>query len=172
MLVKWGARGDLYVKLFTIISVSFMISSLFYNQPYDSEGVFTRGGILLFACLFNGWLQLSESFEAVAGRPMLSRHRQFAFHRPSAVVLARALVDIPFLLVQCFLSSIIIYFLANLRRNAGAFFIFYVYCFLSSYSLTALYRMCAAFSPGFNEAIRFSVLSLNGRSLLHRCLCL
>lgn len=161
LLVKWGARGDLYVKLFTIISVSFMISSLFYNQSYDSQGVFTRGGILLFACLFNGWLQLSESFEAVAGRPMLSRHRQFAFYRPSAVVLARALVDIPFLLVQCFLSSIIIYFLANLRRDAGAFWIFYVYCFLSSYSLTALYRMCAAFSPGFNEAIRFSVLALN-----------
>ena len=161
LLVKWGARGDLYVKLFTIISVSFMISSLFYNQPFNSEGVFTRGGILLFACLFNGWLQLSESFEAVAGRPMLARHRQFAFYRPSAVVLARALVDIPFLLVQCFLSSIIIYFLANLRRDAGAFWIFYVYCFLSSYSLTALYRMCAAFSPGFNEAIRFSVLALN-----------
>ncbi len=136
-------------------------SSLFYKQPFDSEGVFTRGGILLFACLFNGWLQLSESFEAVAGRPMLSRHQQFAFYRPSAVVLARALVDIPFLLVQCFLSSIIIYFLSNLRSNAGAFWIFYVYCFLSSYSLTALYRMCAAFSPGFNEAIRFSVLSLN-----------
>lgn len=161
LLIKWGARGDLYVKLFTIISVSFMISSLFYNQPFNSEGVFTRGGILLFACLFNGWLQLSESFEAVAGRPMLSRHRQFAFYRPSAVVLARAIVDIPFLLVQCFLSSIITYFLANLRRDAGAFWIFYVYCFLSSYSLTALYRMCAAFSPGFNEAIRFSVLSLN-----------
>ncbi|KAJ1036135.1 hypothetical protein NDA18_000001 [Ustilago nuda] len=161
LLIKWGARGDLYVKLFTIISVSFMISSLFYNQPFDSQGVFTRGGILLFACLFNGWLQLSESFEAVAGRPMLSRHRQFAFYRPSAVVLARALVDIPFLLVQCFLSSIIIYFLANLRKDAGAFWIFYVYCFLSSYNLTALYRMCAAFSPGFNEAIRFSVLALN-----------
>ncbi|GAC97998.1 hypothetical protein PHSY_005586 [Pseudozyma hubeiensis SY62] len=161
LLIKWGARGDLYVKLFTIISVSFMISSLFYKQPFDSEGVFTRGGILLFACLFNGWLQLSESFEAVAGRPMLSRHQQFAFYRPSAVVLARALVDIPFLLVQCFLSSIIIYFLSNLRSNGGAFWIFYVYCFLSSYSLTALYRMCAAFSPGFNEAIRFSVLALN-----------
>ncbi|SNX87363.1 related to ATP-binding multidrug cassette transport protein [Melanopsichium pennsylvanicum] len=161
LLIKWGARRDLYVKLFTIISVSFMISSLFYNQPFDSQGVFTCGGILLFACLFNGWLQLSESFEAVAGRPMLARHRQFAFYRPSAVVLARAITDIPFLAIQCFLSSIIIYFLSNLRRDAGAFWIFYVYCFLSSYSLTALYRMCAAFSPGFNEAIRFSVLSLN-----------
>ena len=161
LLVRWGARQDLYVKLFTIIGVSLMISSLFYQQSYDSTGVFTRGGILLFACLFNGWLQLSESFEAVAGRPMLARHRQFAFYRPSAVVVARAIVDIPFLLVQCFLSSIIIYFIANLRRDAGAFWIFYVFTFLSAYSLTALYRMCAAFSPGFNEAIRFSVLALN-----------
>ncbi|EPQ27059.1 uncharacterized protein PFL1_05343 [Pseudozyma flocculosa PF-1] len=161
LLVKWGAREDLYVKLFTIIGVSLMISSLFYRQSYDSQGVFTRGGILLFCALFNGWLQLSESFEAVAGRPMLARHRQFAFYRPSAVVVARALVDIPFLVVQCLLSSVIIYFLANLRRDAGAFFIFYAFTFLSAYSLTALYRMCAAFSPGFNEAIRFSVLSLN-----------
>ncbi|PWN52595.1 hypothetical protein IE53DRAFT_405048 [Violaceomyces palustris] len=161
LLVKWGARGDLYVKLFTIVGVSLMISSLFYGQSFDSTGVFTRGGVLLFACLFNGWLQLSESFEAVAGRPMLSRHKQFAFYRPSAVVVARALVDIPFLLVQCFISSIIIYFLSNLRRDAGAFWIFYSFTFLSAYSLTALYRMCAAFSPGFNEAIRFSVLCLN-----------
>ncbi|KAN0063705.1 ATP-binding cassette transporter snq2 [Thecaphora frezii] len=161
LLVKWGAREDLYTKFFTIVGVSLMISSLFYGQSFDSTGVFTRGGVLLFACLFNGWLQLSESFEAVAGRPMLARHKQFAFYRPSAVVVARALVDIPFLLVQCLISSIILYFMSNLRRDAGAFFIFYAFTFLSAYSLTALYRMCAAFSPGFNEAIRFSVLALN-----------
>lgn len=161
LLVKWGARFDLYIKFFTIISVSLMISSLFYKQPFDSTGTFTRGGVMLFASLFNGWLQLSEAYEAVAGRPMLARHRQFAFYRPSAVVVARALVDIPLLALQCVLSTVIIYFLTNLRVNAGAFFIFLIYTFLSAYNLTALYRMFAAFSPGFNEAIRFSVLGLN-----------
>jgi ATP-binding cassette, subfamily G (WHITE), member 2, SNQ2 len=161
LLIRWGSRHDMQIKLFTIISVSLIISALFYGQGYDSTGVFTRGGVILFMCLFNGWLQLSEGFEAVAGRPMLMRHRQFAFHRPSAVIVARAIVDIPFLMVQCFLSLIIIWGIADLRRTAGAFFIYYVYVFFAAYNLTALYRMIAAFSPGFNEAIRFSVLALN-----------
>lgn len=91
----------------------------------------------------------------------LARHRAFAFYRPSAVVIARAVVDIPLLIIQCVLSSVIIYFLANLRVNAGAFFIFLVYTFLSAYNLTALYRFFAAFSPDFNTAIRFGVLGLN-----------
>jgi len=117
--------------------------------------------VILFAGLLNGWLQLGQAFEAVQGRPMLARHKQFAFYRPSAVVIARAIVDVPLLLVQCFLSTIIMYFLANLRRDAGAFWIFYLYVFLSAYNLTCLYRLFAAFSPTFNEAVRFSVLALN-----------
>lgn len=161
LLIRWGSRVDMQIKLFTIVSISLVIGALFYGEKEDSQGVFTRGGVLLFSCLFNGWLQLSEGFEAVAGRPMLARHRQFAFYRPSAVVIARAIVDIPFLLVQCFITSIVVWGLANLRRDAGAFFIYFVYVFLSAYNLTALYRGIAAFSGGFNEAIRFSVLSLN-----------
>ena len=161
LLIKWGQRDGQYVKLFTIVSISLMISSLFYGEEESTRGAYTRGGIMLFAALFNGWLQLSESIEAVSGRIIIQKHKTFGFHRPSAVVLARALTDIPLLLVQCFLSSIIIYFLANLRRNAGAFFIFYVYTFLSAYNLTALYRLLSALSPGFNEAIRFSALALN-----------
>lgn len=161
LLIKWGQRESQYVKLFTIVSISLMLSSLFYRESESTEGAYTRGGIMLFAALFNGWLQLSESIEAVSGRIIIQKHKTFGFHRPSAVVLARALTDIPILIVQCFLSSIIIYFLANLRRDAGAFFIFYFYTFLSAYNLTALYRLLSALSPGFNEAIRFSVLALN-----------
>jgi ATP-binding cassette, subfamily G (WHITE), member 2, SNQ2 len=71
------------------------------------------------------------------------------------------LTDIPLLAIQCFLSSIIMYFMANLKRDAGAYFIFYLYTFLSAYNLTALYRLLSALSPTFNEAIRFLVLALN-----------
>jgi ABC-type multidrug transport system permease subunit len=138
-----------------------MISSLFFNESTESMGVFARGGIMLFAGLFNGWLQLSESIEAVTGRTIIQKHKTFGFHRPSAMVLARALTDLPLLLFQCLLSSIIVYFMANLKRDAGAFFIFYLYTFLSAYNLTALYRFLSALSPTFNEAIRFSVLALN-----------
>jgi len=161
LLIRWGSKIDMQIKLFTIISISLVIGALFFGQAYDSAGIFTRGGVLLFLCLLNGWLQFSEAFEAVAGRPILARHRQFAFHRPSAVVVARAIVDIPLLLVQCFLTCIIVWGLAGLRRTAGAFFITFAYVFLSAYNLTALYRAIAALSSGFNEAIRFSVLAFN-----------
>jgi ABC-type multidrug transport system permease subunit len=161
LLVKWGQREDQYVKLFTIVSISLMISSLFFDQSNETMGAYSRGGVMLFAGLFNGWLQLSESIEAVTGRIVIQKHKTFGFHRPSAMVLARALTDVPLLLFQCFLSSIIIYFMANLKRDAGAFFIFYLYTFLSAYNLTALYRLLSALSPTFNEAIRFSVLALN-----------
>lgn len=161
LLIRWGSRIDMQIKLFTIVSISLIISAMFYGEAYDSIGVFTRGGVILFLCLFNGWLQLSEGFDAVTGRPMLDRHRQFAFHRPSAVIIARAIVDIPFLLIQCFLTTIIVWGIAGLRRDAGAFFIYFVYVFLCAYNLTALYRAIAAFSATFLEAIRFSVLALN-----------
>ncbi|KZP09293.1 hypothetical protein FIBSPDRAFT_938543 [Athelia psychrophila] len=159
--VKWGQREDIYVKLFTIVSISLLISSMFHGEATTTAGAYSRGGIMLFAGLFNGWLQLSEAIEAVAGRIVIQKHKTFGFHRPSAVVVARALTDIPLLVVQCFLSSVVIYWIAGLRRDAGAFFVFYLYTFLSAYNLTALYRMLSAFSPGFNEAIRFSVLALN-----------
>jgi ATP-binding cassette subfamily G (WHITE) protein 2 (SNQ2) len=76
------------------------------------------------------------------------------------MVLARALTDIPLLAFQCLLSSIIMYFMGNLKRDAGAYFIFYLYTFLSAYNLMALYRLLSALIPTFNEAIRFSVLAL------------
>ena len=161
LLIKWGQREDQYVKLFTIISISLMISSLFFNESNDTKGAYSRAGIMLFAGLFNGWLQLSEAIEAVTGRIVIQKHKTFGFHRPSAMVLARALTDIPLLAFQCFLSSIIMYFMGNLKRDAGAYFIFYLYTFLSAYNLTALYRLLSALSPTFNEAIRFSVLALN-----------
>lgn len=161
LLDKWGQREDQYVKLFTMISMSLMISSLFFNESTESMGVYSRGGIMLYAGLFNGWLQLSEAIEAVTGRIVIQKHKTFGFHRPSAMVLARALTDIPILIFQCFCTTIIIYFMGNLRRDAGAFFIFYLYTFLSAYNLTALYRLLSAFSPTYNEANRFSVLALN-----------
>jgi ATP-binding cassette subfamily G (WHITE) protein 2 (SNQ2) len=62
LLIKLGQREDQYVKLFTIVSISLMIS---FNESNDTNGAYSRGAIMLFAGLFTGWLQLSESIEAV-----------------------------------------------------------------------------------------------------------
>jgi hypothetical protein len=105
--LTWGDKTTLYTKFFIIISNALIVGSLFYGQSDNTEGAFSRGGTLFFSILFLGWLQLSELMKAVSGRTIISRHKDYAFYRPSAVVLARVLQDFPLLLVQVIPFSII-----------------------------------------------------------------
>ena len=85
----WGDKPTIWTKLFIIISNALIVGSLFFGEPTNTEGAFTRGGALFFSILFLGWLQLTELMKAVSGRVVIARHREYAFYRPSAVVMAR-----------------------------------------------------------------------------------
>jgi ATP-binding cassette subfamily G (WHITE) protein 2 (SNQ2) len=105
--LTWGDKTTLYTKAFIIISNALIVASLFYGTTDDSAGAFSRGGTLFFSILFLGWLQLSELMKAVSGRSVISRHNEYAFYRPSAVVIARVVQDIPLIFVQVVPFSII-----------------------------------------------------------------
>lgn len=64
----WGDKPSLYTKFFIIISMGFIVGSLFFNQPDTTAGAFSRGGTIFFSIVFLGWLQLSELMKAVSGR--------------------------------------------------------------------------------------------------------
>lgn len=159
-LIK-GDPVSFYTKLFVSVANAFIIGSLFYGLEDDSNGAFSKGGVLFIAILFNGWLQLAELGTAVGGRPIIARHKEFTFYRPSAVSLARVVTDFPVLAIQVIPFSIVIYFLGSLQRTASQFFIFLLFVYLTTFNLTALYRMFASISPQFDEAIRYSGLLLN-----------
>lgn len=160
----WLMRGDmsgLYVKAFICVAMGLVIGSLFYAVPYDSTGVFSLGGVVLFSSVFLGWLQLSQLGDAVMGRPIIARQREFGLYRPSAVALARVVLDFPQIFVLQVLFGVPLYFLGSLVREPGKFFIFLLFGYLSTFNLTSLYRMFASFSPSFDEAIRYSTLTLS-----------
>jgi ATP-binding cassette subfamily G (WHITE) protein 2 (SNQ2) len=96
----WGDKTTLYTKAFIVISNGLIVGSLFYGQALDTSGAFTRGGTLFFSILFLGWLQLTELMKAVSGRVVVARHKEYAFYRPSAVSVARVVVDFPVILAQ------------------------------------------------------------------------
>lgn len=101
----------IYTKTFIILSISLIVGSLFHGQSVDTAGAFSRGGTAFFSILFLGWLQLAELMKAVSGRPIIARHRDYAFYRPSAVVIARVIQDLPVLLVQvCTISMLVCLF--------------------------------------------------------------
>ena len=157
----WGDKPSLWTKVFIIISNGLIVGSLFYGEPTDTEGAFTRGGALFFSILFLGWLQLTELMKAVSGRVVIARHREYAFYRPSAVSIARVLADFPLILFQVIIFTILMYFMTNLDRDVSKFFIYALLVYTVTINTTALYRMFAALSPTIDDAVRFSGTALN-----------
>ncbi|KAF4554359.1 ABC-2 type transporter-like protein 2 [Elsinoe fawcettii] len=156
-----GDKTTLYTKAFIIIANGLIVGSLFYGQPLDTSGAFSRGGSTFFSILFLGWLQLTCLMDAVSGRAVVSRHRDYAFYRPSAVTLARVLADFPIILVQVIVFSIIMYFMNSLDLDVSKFFIYMLFVYSTTICITALYRMFAALSPTIDDAVRFSGIALN-----------
>jgi ATP-binding cassette subfamily G (WHITE) protein 2 (SNQ2) len=159
--LTWGDKTTLYTKFFIIISNSLIVGSLFYGQSMDTSGAFSRGGSGFFSILFLGWLQLSELMKAVSGRNVVKRHEDYAFYRPSAVVIARVVQDLPLLLAQVIPFSIIMYFMTGLDVDVSKFFIYFLFIYTTTFCVTALYRMFASLSPTIDDAVRFAGLALN-----------
>nr|POE53616.1 brefeldin a resistance protein [Quercus suber] len=160
----WLLFGDtttLYTKIFIIISNGLIVGSLFYGEPLNTEGAFSRGGALFFSILFLGWLQLTELMKAVSGRAVVARHKDYAFYRPSAVSIARVVTDLPVIAVQVCIFGVIMYFMTNLDVVASKFWIYLLFVYITTILLTALYRMFASLSPEIDTAVRFSGIALN-----------
>ncbi|KAL6715305.1 ATP-binding cassette transporter snq2 [Lecanora helva] len=157
----WGDKPTLYTKFFIIVSNGLIVGSLFYGQPTNTEGAFTRGGAGFFSILFLGWLQLSELMKAVSGRVVIQRHKEYAFYRPSAVVMARVLADFPLIFTQVIPFTVIMYFMCGFDVDVSKFWIYLLFVYVTTICITALYRMFAALSPTIDDAVRFAGTALN-----------
>ncbi|KAJ5667477.1 ABC multidrug transporter atrF [Penicillium longicatenatum] len=156
-----GDKTSLYTKYFIIISNGLIVSSLFYGESMDTSGAFSRGGALFFSILFLGWLQLTELMPAVSGRGIVARHKDYAFYRPSAVSIARVVMDFPAIFCMVVPFCIIVYFMAGLDVTASQFFIYFLFVYTTTFCITSMYRMFAALSPTIDDAVRFAGIALN-----------
>ncbi|KAL4926440.1 ABC drug exporter AtrF [Aspergillus undulatus] len=157
----WGDKTSLYTKYFIIISNALIVASLFYGESLNTYGAFPRGGAIFFSILFLGWLQLTELMPAVSGRAIVARHKDYAFYRPSAVAIARVVVDFPAIFCMCVPFTIVVYFLAGLDVTASKFWIYFLFVYTTTFCITSMYRMFAALSPTIDDAVRFSGIALN-----------
>ena len=74
------------------------------------------------------------------GRPIVNKHRSYAFHRPSALWLAQIVVDLAFGAVRILVFAIMVYFMCHLVRDAGAFFTFYLVIVSGYLAMTLFFR--------------------------------
>jgi ATP-binding cassette subfamily G (WHITE) protein 2 (SNQ2) len=155
-LLKWQDKFGLSVSWFTSMVIAIITGTVWLNLPKTSDGAFTRGGVLFIALLFNAFQAFSELASTMLGRPIVNKHRAFSFHRPSALWIAQIGVDLLFSSAQILVFSIIVYFMTNLVRDAGAFFTFYLMIVTGYLAMTLFFRTVGCLCPDFDVAIRLA----------------
>ncbi|KAF2402846.1 ATP-binding cassette transporter ABC2 [Trichodelitschia bisporula] len=155
-LLKLQDKFSLTVSWATSIIIAVMAGNLWLHQPRDSPAAFTRGGVLFFSLMFNSFQAFGELGATMFGRPILYKHRAYALYTPSALWVAQIAVDFIFGAARITIFSIIVYFMTDLAREVGAFFI-YVLTITTGYLALSLYfRTVACLSPDFDVAIRLA----------------
>ncbi|KAF2871241.1 ABC-2 type transporter-domain-containing protein [Massariosphaeria phaeospora] len=155
-LLKWQDKFGLVVSWITSIVIAIVTGTVWLNLPETSAGAFTRGGVLFIALLFNAFQAFSELASTMLGRPIVNKHRSYAFHRPSALWIAQIGVDLLFSAAQIFVFSVIVYFMTGLVRDAGAFFTFFLMITTGYLAMTLFFRTVGCLCPDFDVAIRLA----------------
>jgi ATP-binding cassette subfamily G (WHITE) protein 2 (SNQ2) len=136
--------------------IATIISTVWVNQPKTSAAAFTRGGVLFISLLFNAFQAFGELVGTMVGRPIVNKHRSYAFYRPSALWIAQIGVDLCYQSIQIFCFGVMVYFSTGLIRDPGAFFT-YILFIISAYLCQALFfRTVGCLSPDFDVAIRIA----------------
>lgn len=112
-ILKWQDTFSLVVSWATTLVIAIVIGTVWLQQPRTSAGAFTRGGVLFIALLYNCFQAFGELAGVMLGRPIINKHRSYAFHRPSALWIAQIGVDLAFQAVQITVFSILVSILMN-----------------------------------------------------------
>ena len=151
-------RLSLGIKVFSATVQALVCGSLFYNLPKTSESIFLRPGVLFFPILYFLMEAMSETTASFMGRPILARQKRFGFYRPTAFCIANALTDIPVVMLQVTIFSLILYFMAGLQMHAGKFFTFWIVVNVSNLAFLQLFRMVGALCGRFGTASQLTGL--------------
>lgn len=154
LLVMWGDKASLGGKWIGIVFQGLIVGSLFFNQPNTVAGAFTRGGVLFFVLLFNSLLALAEQTAVFGAKPILLKHKNFSFYRPSAYAIAQAFVDIPVVAIQVTIFDIIIYWMAGLSATPSQFFISLLLVFSVTLTTYTFFRAISAIFKTLDDATK------------------
>jgi ABC-type multidrug transport system ATPase subunit len=130
--ILWGDKATFIIKQVATLAQALIAGSLFYSAPDNSGGLFIKSGALFFSLLYNSLLAMSEVNESFSGRPVLIKHKGFAYFHPAAFCLAQIAADIPVLLFQISMFGIVVYFMVGLTMSAAAFFSYWIIVFTTT----------------------------------------
>ncbi|KAK4187057.1 ABC-2 type transporter-domain-containing protein [Podospora australis] len=135
------------------IIMALIISSIFYNLQPTTDSFYQRGALLFFACLMNAFSSALEILTLYSQRPIVEKHNGYALYHPSAEAVASMLCDMPYKITNTLVFNLTLYFMTNLRREAGAFFFFLLMSFFTVLVMSMIFRTIASSSRTLSQAM-------------------
>jgi ABC-type multidrug transport system permease subunit/ABC-type multidrug transport system ATPase subunit len=133
--------------------MALIISSVFFDLKPNTASFYQRGALLFFACLMNAFASALEILTLYAQRPIVEKHDRYALYHPSAEAVASMLCDMPYKVANTIVFNITLYFMSNLRREAGAFFFFLLISFFTVMTMSMMFRTIASSSRTLSQAM-------------------
>ncbi|WEW58654.1 Multidrug resistance protein [Emydomyces testavorans] len=149
-------KGDMSMTLTSVIGniiMSLIISSVFYNLPNNTTSFFSRGSLLFFAILMNAFASSLEILTLWQQRPIVEKHDKYALYHPSAEAISSMIVDLPSKAIVAIVFNLILYFLTNLRRTPGHFFVFFLFSISTTLTMSNIFRTIGAVSRTLAQAL-------------------
>lgn len=133
--------------------ISLVIGSLFYNMQGTTGTFYGRTAMVFFALLFNAFHAQTEIFALYATRPVTMKHNDYAFYHPAVEALSAVIIELPNTVLSSVSFNIILYFLANLRREPGNFFFFLFLNFVTEIMMSFFFRTIGGATPTLQVAM-------------------
>ena len=142
--ILWSDKATLIIEQLSVLVTALMCGSVFYNASDDSQGLFSKGGAIFLSLLLFIMIAMSEITDSFFGRPVLAKHKDFAFLHPAVFCIAQVVTDIPFQLFSVAIFSLPLYWMVGLKHTAAAFFTYYVNVYAAFMNATAMFRLVGA----------------------------
>ena len=154
----WRIKNDPSIQLFTVLShaaMALILGSMFYEVMLSTTTTtfYYRGAAIFFAILFNAFSSLLEIFSLYETRPITEKHKTYSLYRPSADAFASTFSDVPTKLATAVTFNIPYYFLINLKRDAGAFFFYFLINIITVFAMSHLFRCIGSVSKTLPQAM-------------------
>ncbi|EGX45830.1 hypothetical protein AOL_s00117g35 [Orbilia oligospora ATCC 24927] len=136
--------------------MALIVGSIFYGAPLSTASFFSKTGLLFFAILLNALGSITEINMLYDQRPIVHKHNSYAFYHPWTEAAAGIVSDIPVKFVAAVAFNIVIYFLGGLSYEASKFFIFFLFSFITTLAMSAIFRTMAAATKTISQAMAFA----------------
>ncbi|RMD43205.1 hypothetical protein DV735_g1891, partial [Chaetothyriales sp. CBS 134920] len=149
-------KGDMGVTITSIIFniiMALVIGSVFYNLPNETGALYSRGALLFFAVLLAAFASALEILTLYAQRPIVEKQAKYAFYHPFAEAIASMICDLPNKIGTALGFNLTLYFMTNLRRSPGHFFVYLLFSFTCTLTMSMYFRCIAALSRTFPQAM-------------------